>query len=87
MNLKSMEQQIQVVLGLECSFIDLFSETFIVANTTFTQLDEFKNVLPFDLNNFENVSESELNQFVKMHTSCNSWQQFITSAMMYFKNM
>lgn len=84
MNLVAMEQQIQVITGKRCSFIDLFSQEFIEKYTDFSTLIELERSLPFDLKDLKIVSDVKLNVFVKNHTNFDSWQQFITAATIFY---
>lgn len=87
MDLKAMEEQFQMILGQRCSFRDLFSESFIVKHTVFMSFQEFEKALPFNLNNFHLANDAKLNRFVNDNTKCTSWQQFVTAATIFFKNI
>lgn len=85
MNMQAMLEQIQAIVGIKCSFIDLFSPQFIERCTDFINLEDLKRELPFDMSDLGIVDEEKLSYFVKRHTIFTSWMQFITEATIFYK--
>lgn len=86
MNMQVILEQIQAIVGESCSFVDLFSPSFVEKYTKCATMEDFNENLPFKLSEVSVVNEEELAVFVKKYTDFDSWKQFLTQATLYYQN-
>ncbi|WP_010300206.1 hypothetical protein [Kurthia senegalensis] len=88
MNIFELLAQVQAITGGKFGLSDLLSEEFVEEHTKFSSIPELMKALPIDLSDLstlQNYSESDLNEFVKEHSSYDSWKALLQAAVTFIQ--
>ena len=65
----------------ETSFAELFTDSFVQANSKFHSMDEFwQSVGINSTEDFDNIPDEKLNAFVSSNTTCSTFQEMLDEA-------
>lgn len=86
MNLLDLLSQVQAITGGKYGLADLLSDDFVAEKTNFSSIADLLKVSPVDMNNMaaiQDLSESDLNDFVKEHSSYDTWKELLAEAVQF----
>lgn len=80
-NLKKMQKSAEEIEGTNTiPFTELFNNSFMQANTKFSDIENFEKESKFDFSEMDSIDEKKLDEFVNLNTKFDSWDSMMTSA-------